>query len=113
VRAGTAAERLPGHVEHSVKHARAERLIALPEELALAFHRRLVGTVQEVLVERSSGPWRKGLTDTYVRVEFQDEPGNSPVQEGDLVSVRVDEAESDGVTGRLVDEVFPALRGTL
>jgi len=113
VRAGTAAERLPGHVEHSVKHARAERLIALSEELALAFHRRLVGTVQEVLVERSSGPWRKGLTDTYVRVEFQDEPGSSPVQEGDLVSVRVDEAESDGVTGRLVDEVFPALRGTL
>ena len=43
VRSGTAAERLPGHVDKETKQARAERLITLSEELSLEYHRRMIG----------------------------------------------------------------------
>ncbi|MFO7318297.1 MAG: tRNA (N(6)-L-threonylcarbamoyladenosine(37)-C(2))-methylthiotransferase MtaB [Clostridia bacterium] len=98
-RSGTAAVRLPGHVDKEEKHRRARRLIALSDELAYAYHRRMVGRRWRVLVERSGEPLLRGLTDTYVRVHF--EPGRAPVREGDLVDVEVERAGHDGVYGRV------------
>src|SRR5690606_38984564 len=78
-RSGTAAVRLPAHVDKEEKHRKARRAIALSDELADAYHRRMVGR--------------------RLRVHF--EPRRAPVGEGDLVDVEVERAGHDGVYGRV------------
>lgn len=92
VRTGTAAERLPGHVDKEVKRARVERLIGLSDRLSHRYHRSLVGKEGRVLIERVEDGWSEGLTDTYVRARI-------PVQalRGELVDVVVTEADAHGV----------------
>lgn len=97
VRTGTMAAKLPGHVDPEIKRARAERLIALSDEMAEAFHRRMIGSVYSVLVERASDGNMRGLTDTYVRVEFSDLA--RPVSEGEIVNVRIEQAGASGAQG--------------
>jgi len=107
-RPGTPAADMPGQVAAAVKKARSEELIGLGRRLGREFHESLVGQTLEVLVERA-GPDRpegqvgcdggaEGLTDNYVRVTIRG-PAGEP---NDLVPVRVEEATSHGVAGRVV-----------
>lgn len=48
---GCEAAKLPGQCEEDVKEARKERLMSLQAEISLALNRRLIGTIQPVLVE--------------------------------------------------------------
>jgi len=94
VRTGTAAERMPGHVDGAVKRERAARLIALSETLARRYHESLVGSRARVLVERVAGGWSEGLTDTYVRARFPWESAR-----GRIVDLQITGADTAGVTG--------------
>ncbi len=72
-RPGTAAARMAGQVPGPVKRERTARLIALGEQLSMAFHRRYEGTTRPVLWEGVLGAEPDGLrwaghTDNYIRV---------------------------------------------
>ncbi len=97
----TAAARLPGQVPEPVKDERLARALALETRLAGAFRARQVGRTVEVLVE---GPARKGSglagrTRTNLVVNF---PGD-PALAGRLVTVRITEALSHSLRGRVVE----------
>jgi threonylcarbamoyladenosine tRNA methylthiotransferase MtaB len=68
-RAGTEAAGMTGQITPDVKKARMGRLLALSDELSLAFHRRFVGQTRAVLFEEQQpdGRW-SGLTDNYIRI---------------------------------------------
>ncbi len=73
-RPGTAAANMPGHLPNAVKKERSHRMIALGEELSLAFHRQYEGETREVLWETAVGANGAGLqwagyTDNYIRVQ--------------------------------------------
>ena len=77
-RKGTAADRMEGHLERSVKERRALELIAIGKEMEEAFVESLTGTEQTVLIEDDG----TGYTGNYVRVRCAG-------REGDLVRVRI------------------------
>jgi threonylcarbamoyladenosine tRNA methylthiotransferase MtaB len=102
-RPGTAAARMPGQLPGPVKRERTGRLIALSEQLSLAFHRRYEETVRPVLWERATGAERDGLrwagyTDNYIRV--------SAVGPPDLMRrvtpARLGDATPEGMSGAIV-----------
>jgi threonylcarbamoyladenosine tRNA methylthiotransferase MtaB len=72
-RPGTAAAKMPGQISKEVKRERTRRMIALGQELAIAFHRGYEGQVMDVLWESAVGADEGGLrwvgyTDNYLRV---------------------------------------------
>ena len=92
VRSGTAAERMPGHVDQAVKRARVDRLIALSDRLSHDYHRSLVGKRASILIERVEDGWSEGFTETYVRARVP-----APARRGELVEAVVTEAAAHGV----------------
>jgi len=103
VRTGTAAARIPGHVDQDVKRARVDRLIALSDQLSGRFHRSLVGQSAPVLVERLDGEWSEGLTDTYVRARVR-----CRAERGQIIPVIVTEADASGVIAAAAQTAGPA-----
>lgn len=72
-RPGTAAAKMPGHIENVVKKERTRRMIERGKELSLAFHRRFDGQIRSVLWETNIGADKEGLlwsgySDNYIRV---------------------------------------------
>jgi tRNA-2-methylthio-N6-dimethylallyladenosine synthase len=100
------AVRLAGKLAEEVKAERLERLQALQEELTLAAHRGLVGSVQEVLVEGRSkrGATMTGRTRGNRIVHFGGPAGLA----GGLVKVRIEETYSHSLKGRLEVRPRPA-----
>lgn len=86
-RRGTAADKMSGHLEKSIKEARAAELISLGDRLETGFVAGMVGREATVLVESD----RCGYTENYVRTRVLDS-----CEEGDLVRVQV-----TGVEGKL------------
>ena len=73
-RPATAAARMPAQVAKAEKKARTREMIALGEEMGLAFHRRYEGGVRAVLWEQAVAADERGLiwrgySDNYIRVE--------------------------------------------
>jgi len=69
-RPDTAAEKLPGKVDHNEKDARSKRLISLSEMKSLEFYKSNLGLKTQVLFERSRyGGLITGFTSNYIRVE--------------------------------------------
>jgi len=101
-RPGTAAARMAGQLPEPVKRERTGRLIALGEQLSLAFHRRYEGATRSVLWETATGANADGLlwagyTDNYIRVSAAGPPDlmrrETPVLLGD--------PRSDGMNGTI------------
>ena len=75
-RSGTAADRMPGQLSEAEKHARAQRLIALGNQLELAYVQETEGRVEEVLLEQDlGGGLAEGYTGTYVRTRVEGRHG--------------------------------------
>ncbi len=100
-RRGTVAAGLAGQVPREEKQLRSERLIALGRELALRFHRGLLGQSVHVLVEKSDGAACEGLTGNYVRVVASRgaQAGHPAPPPGAMATVRVVEAREGFVQG--------------
>jgi tRNA-2-methylthio-N6-dimethylallyladenosine synthase len=101
-RPGTPAASLPDEVPDDEKHERLERLQALLNESALAISRRMIGSVQRVLVERPSKKDARqlaGRTENNRWVNF-DGPARLI---NDFADVRITEALPNSLRGRLVD----------
>ncbi len=70
-RNGTKAASMPGHLQRSVKEARAKELIAVGKKLEQAFVQAQIGKTVQVLMEDDG----TGYTGNYVRVRCKGEPG--------------------------------------
>ena len=70
-RPGTAATRLPGHVDGGVARRRAAELRAVSEGKAAAYRERRLGGAADVVVVR--GEAREGLTEDYLQVDLAGE----------------------------------------
>lgn len=99
-RQGTPAASMPDQVPRDVKERRTHEMIALGDELALAFHRRFLGQTLEVLAEEEADAgdgWLEGYTHNYIRVRF---PGGDELK-GTLIPVKLTEATPDVCTGEM------------
>jgi len=98
-RPGTAASKLTDDVSAAEKERRSKTLIRLAERYADEFACGTIGTVAPVLVEGKhlDGGILGGLTDNYVRVEFEAEDRLI----GEIVDVRIDAVCQGRVTGTI------------
>jgi threonylcarbamoyladenosine tRNA methylthiotransferase MtaB len=104
-RQGTPAAALPDSVPPPVKAERRRRLLELEAELAVAYHRQLIGRRLDVLVE-SADPHRPGwVRGTTCRAATAALPGHLPALQRRCVPVRAT-AVSDGV---LLSEPAPEM----
>jgi len=74
-REGTRAVKMDGHVPEKVKKVRAEKIRRLSERMKRAYRESLIGSVQEVLVEKAEmqpggGFSARGFSASYVPVRF-------------------------------------------
>lgn len=103
-RSGTPAARMKDQIPPSIKQDRANRLIALSEQLAKEYASQFEGHILEVIPEQYLNQKQKdvlmGYTDNYLRVAFK---GDSRLM-GKLVKVRIDQAGYPYQTGSLVQE---------
>jgi tRNA-2-methylthio-N6-dimethylallyladenosine synthase len=108
-RPGTPAASLPDDVSHEEKHQRLEILQARINQQAMEVSRRMVGTVQRVLVERPSKKDQRqlaGRTENMRWVNF-DGPAALINQFADVV---ITEALPNSLRGRLVEPNRTATR---
>lgn len=104
-REGTPAATMPGHVPREVSQVRFDRLVDAVKANALRKNRLLLGSVQSVLVEgvsKRDASVITGRTDTN-KVVHAPLPEGRPVSAltGRLVDVRIDEAQTWFLAGRL------------
>ncbi|MGQ9573191.1 MAG: tRNA (N6-isopentenyl adenosine(37)-C2)-methylthiotransferase MiaB [Dehalococcoidia bacterium] len=98
-RPGTIAWRtLADDVPQQVKMERLHIIEALQEGIAADINARLLGTVQEVLVEGEKGDKTHGRTRSDKIVHF-----HGQARPGDLVNVRIEKTSAWSLQGRLVD----------
>ncbi|MBN1402704.1 MAG: tRNA (N(6)-L-threonylcarbamoyladenosine(37)-C(2))-methylthiotransferase MtaB [Anaerolineae bacterium] len=101
-RPGTRAASMADSVDPQVSQLRSERLIALGQRLARAFHGGLMGESVQVLLENAQrtpgGTLWQGWTDNYVRVTV---PSDLALANR-LAWVRCIAADEDGLTGQLI-----------
>ena len=97
-REGTPAAGMADQIPEQVKAERVHRLIALGEELSVAYRTRLLGTVQPVLVEeRLQVGLHVGYTPQYVHVACE---GGSP---GKISQVKLETLTREGMSGTVVE----------
>ncbi len=103
-RQGTAAARMKGQIRDEIKKARSERLLILNEQDMRRFREQFAGETLAVLIEGvKHGRW-EGLTDNYLRVEFEGLPGPAERDwQNTLVKARLLQAVDDGVLGEYVE----------
>ena len=121
-RSGTPAAKYPNQIDGKVKADRSRRMLALSEEMALAFHQRYVGRIVSVLVERETektgesasredpvhsadpeimddqfGGCFEGMTANYIRVTLK--TSHEYCTEGSIRIVRITGADAQGCAG--------------
>jgi threonylcarbamoyladenosine tRNA methylthiotransferase MtaB len=101
-RPGTAAATMPHQVPGPVKKERTRRLIALGQEMSLAFHEQFLGDTRAVLWETAVGADNAGLrwvgyTDNYLRVQAS----GPATLFNQITPTRLEQANPDGLLGAL------------
>jgi tRNA-2-methylthio-N6-dimethylallyladenosine synthase len=100
-RPGTPAAALTDTVPHEIKQARLERLQALVNGQALGLSRRMIGTVERVLVERTSKRSAREISGRTEKNRWINFVGDASLI-GRFVDVLVTEAMPNSLRGRLV-----------
>lgn len=89
-RPGTLAAELPGQLPNEIKEQRSKEMIKLGEDMASAYRKRFIGSVQPVLVEKVvPGAYGEGFSPHYLRVRIYS--GNkSRHWRGKLINARLE-----------------------
>jgi len=108
VRPGTAASRLPDDVPQKVKQERLQAAMRVVEEVARKQNEKLIGTIQEILVDQSasqpvSQSALRGRTRGNKIVKFRADKRDLL---GKLVNVRITSAQSWVLKGELTNGKF-------
>jgi threonylcarbamoyladenosine tRNA methylthiotransferase MtaB len=98
-RSRTAAARMPGQLPPEVKKERMARLLALADELSVAFRRAHRGTLRPVLWEEEKGGDWFGHTDNYIPVY-----ATGTALRNRVTLAELGEVYHDGVRGHLPPE---------
>ncbi len=96
-RPGTPADKMPGQHSNAVKEARSRAAIAVAEEMAHAYRKKMVNTRCPVLFEEKDGEYYTGHTPNYIKVYVRGEDLHNTVRD-----VTVTDLFRDGVLGELV-----------
>ena len=72
-RKGTAASRMNGKLDGSIKKERARRLIEVSEELEIEYMKKFVGETVEVLIEETIDGYSYGHTGNFLHVKIKGE----------------------------------------
>lgn len=102
-RPGTAAAKMGDQIHGSIKKERTRHMIALGNQLSLAFHQQFENKTTSVLWESNSGADKDGLlwsgyTDNYMRVT-----AHGPVDLfNQITQTKLFDARSDGLSGEIV-----------
>lgn len=100
---GTPAAMLPDDIPGSVKQERADRIMALQEQISFENNELLVGTVQPVIIDRLEGSTAIGRT-RFDSPEVDQEvwvTGGDQLVPGTIISVLIEEAEAHDLFGRI------------
>ena len=90
-REGTAAAKLSGHIENSLKQQRSARMIEAAEESRVEFLNTQIGLVEEVLFETLKQGYIEGYTKNYTRVRVKtDKPLTGETHLVKLIGVEED-----------------------
>ena len=101
VRKGTAAERLPARVTNDIKKLRSQRLQRLGKEKKIAFQRRFIGKILNVLFEQiDSDHAVTGLSENYIRVRIC----SDDLLTNQIKPVMIEKADGECVWGNLLPE---------
>lgn len=98
-RQGTAAARMRGHIKDEIKKARSQRLLDLNDEHSRLFRQQFLGETVEVLIEQYKHGYWEGLTDNYLRVEFEDLTDQAQNWQHRLVRAQLNYLVDDGIRG--------------
>ena len=97
-REGTPAAKMADQLPESVKEERVRRLIAVGNELSVAYRKRLLNTTQPVLLEEPTADGRlTGYTPQYVPVVCEDGA------QGAIVQVHLSALTAEGMSGSIVE----------
>ena len=102
IREGTIAAKIEEQVPDQIKHERFQRLLETLHPIGLKLNKKLLGTVQKVLVEEVSKNDSKvmsGRTDSAKLVHF---PGGEDLI-GNIVDVRIDNVKTFTLEGVMID----------
>ncbi|MGM0395560.1 MAG: tRNA (N6-isopentenyl adenosine(37)-C2)-methylthiotransferase MiaB [Bacillota bacterium] len=102
VREGTIAARMEEQVPDKTKHERFQRLLDTLYPIGLKLNKKLLGTVQMVLVEevsKNDSTVMSGRTESAKLVHFK---GSSELI-GEIVNVRIDNVKTFTLEGELID----------
>ena len=97
-REGTAAAKLTGHIENSVKQRRSAEMIALAEKTQQEFLESQLGSVYEVIFETLKDGYIEGYTKNYLRVRVK----TDKVLTGETHSVKLLKVENDYLLGKIL-----------
>lgn len=99
-RPGTAALKIPGHLDEDLKAERLAEIHVVQEQITADYHKAAEGTVEEVLVEgsRDDSDQLFGRTQTNKIVNF---PRDPMIRPGDLVKVEILKGLKHSLLGRL------------
>lgn len=98
-RPGTPADKLPGQLGNAVKEARSAAAISVAAEMSRAYREGLLGTVQQVLFEETSGADWTGHAPNSIRVYA---PGEN--LHNQVLPVRITALCEDGVLGTIIPD---------
>ncbi|MBU0731772.1 tRNA (N6-isopentenyl adenosine(37)-C2)-methylthiotransferase MiaB [Patescibacteria group bacterium] len=99
VRPGTAASQLKDNVSQLEKKRREKQLTSILMKTALDHNKKLVGTIQKILVEKYSKDHWLGRTEGMVTVRFK-APKNRRLA-GRFIDIKITKAESFSLAGRI------------
>lgn len=98
-RKGTVADKMDGHIDERIKHARADIMITHTLEEQKRFMQSQVGLVESVLFESKAKDGSvEGYTKNYTKIKVYD----NTVHSGELTEVRITEAYDDYCVGEVV-----------
>ena len=97
-RPGTPADKMPGQHTNAVKEERSRAAIAVAEKMSQKYREDLIGTVQEVLFEESSGSYVTGHAPNYVKVYALGENLHNEIR-----PVKITDLYQDGMIGTILE----------
>ncbi len=97
-RPGTPADKMAGQHNNATKEERSRQAIEIARQMNLAYRKKLIGTVQEVLFEEIVSQWDTGHAPNYVRVYVP-----AAGRHNEVHRVRITGLEMDGLRGEILD----------
>ena len=96
IRKGTKAEKMPGHLDNSIKKDRARRLIEVSKELEIKYMNKFVGKEVEMLTENDKDGFTIGHTSNFLLVKL-----NKKTDSDKFINVKLNEVEYPYILGEI------------